>query len=95
MDMLDWLDGEDYKIKFGWMDKQTFGCVDFEKKTIYLNPCLMLIQVAIHEYLHAIHKDPSEKRTDVREMAEMKKMSSKRMRKLAVRLVKMWSKEEK
>lgn len=95
MDMLDWLDKTDYKIKFGWIDKQALGCVNFESRTIYLNPCLMIVRVFLHEYLHAIHNDPNEKRTDKREGNAMNRTSAKRMRKLAIRLVKMWAKEEK
>ncbi len=50
------------KLKFGWIDKSTFGRVIFDTEVITINLDLFIADVFIHERLHLQHQDWSEVR---------------------------------
>jgi hypothetical protein len=49
---------------FSFISKQTYGIINFEKDTVVINIDLLLVEVFIHEYIHWLHNDWSEKRVE-------------------------------
>lgn len=46
-----------YTIRFGWIDKKTFGYAEFDTNKITINVDLFLADLAIHELLHLKHQE--------------------------------------
>src|SRR3989338_547688 len=49
---VDFLLSGEYKMEFGWIQKETFGQLNLKNKTIKFSPEAMLSYLFIHEFLH-------------------------------------------
>jgi len=49
-----------YKLKIKWLNKTTLGLIDFDKRTIYINLELFIVDTFLHESLHHVYYNDSE-----------------------------------
>jgi len=52
MEPIDFLLSGEYRMKFGWIQKETFGQLNLKNKTMVFCPEAMLAYLFIHEFLH-------------------------------------------
>ena len=43
---------QEYDLFFKWIDKRTYGIVDYGKEKIVINLELLVLETFLHEYLH-------------------------------------------
>lgn len=75
-----------YEIRFEWINKKTYGDIDFGKKIIRINLFLFVSETYIHEYLHyrGIGK---EKATEIGTEYFLKRMRVSQIKKLAKKVL--------
>lgn len=88
MKPLERLKKSDFRLLFRWIDKKTYGLIDFENETITVNLELFVVAVVIHELLHLEHPSWSEKMVLKTEERRVRRMSVKEIHQLARRLLK-------
>lgn len=72
---------KEVKIRFGWIDKRTYGLCEDNKIT--LNIYLWLAETFIHEFYHFKYPKDSEKMIEKRTEAKLRRMSNKEIIRLA------------
>lgn len=61
-ELKDFFEKGEYDISFKWIDKNTFGLINFSKEKIFLNIYLLIMDTFIHEFLHNKYPRLSEKK---------------------------------
>ncbi|MEK7596196.1 MAG: hypothetical protein AAB564_01445 [Patescibacteria group bacterium] len=87
----------EYKISFNWIDKNTFGNINYSKEKIFINIYILLINTFIHEFLHNKYPKLSEKKIEEKTknysnhltVSDIKKITKYLLKKMA------WEKEKK
>jgi hypothetical protein len=51
---------ESHEIVFCWIDKNTFGQINFLQETVFLNFMLFVADTILHEYYHFQHPEWTE-----------------------------------
>lgn len=78
--ILEFLESRECEVNFGWLGKNTFGQLDYEKDVITINILLLLAATYIHECLHYLYSEKSEE--------EICEMTNKALNRLPVSLIK-------
>ena len=76
-----------FKIQFGWIDKDTLGIADYDKKLIVINWEIMVVSTWLHEDAHRRHPNWNEKRTLAFDKKALQRMTVKEIRAKARQLL--------
>ena len=88
MKPLDLLKLSGYRLRFRWLNKKTYGLIDFQRETITINLELFVTATAVHELAHLEKPDLSERKIIKLERARVNRMTTKDIRTLARKLLK-------
>ena len=84
--MMKFAGSNEYEIRFEWINKKTYGDIDFKKKVIRINIFLFVSETYIHEYLHYRGID-KEKTTEMGTEYFLKRMKVSQIKKLAKKVL--------
>ncbi len=77
----------EYEVQFKWLDKNTFGEIDYFQEKIFINIYLFLVEVYIHEMLHERFADLSEKQIKIKTDKAIAQMTKSQIMRLAKQLL--------
>lgn len=64
-------------LKFGWIDKNTFGLYTHETKKVKINIVLAIVDIFIHEAMHEKYPNATEKLVSAKTARKMNRLSIK------------------
>lgn len=70
-------------VKFGWIDKHTFGLYSFEGKKVKINIILALVDIFIHEYIHEKNPNATEKQVIKKTARKLHRLSRNEIKEIA------------
>jgi hypothetical protein len=82
MNIQEFIESGEYKIRFGWLNKSTYGIIDREKEEIILNVVLLTTEVMVHEYLHWKTQSDDEKFIEKKTDQTVKRMTVQELHEL-------------
>jgi len=92
--MMKFIGKKEYEIRLEWINKRTYGDIDFSTKIIRINLPLFVSEVYIHEYLH-YRGINSEKTTEMGTEYFLKRMLVKQIKKLAKKVMEKGGEDDK
>lgn len=73
---------QDCELKFGWIDKNTFGLYDTETKRVKISIVLALVRIFIHEYIHELNPDATEKEIIKKTTRKLNRLTRKEIKEI-------------
>ncbi|GEM_PF-5913999 len=77
----------EYEVQFKWLDKNTFGEIDYFQEKIFINLHLFLAEVYIHEMLHERFVELNEKQIKIKTDKAINRMTNAQIVRLAKQLL--------
>jgi hypothetical protein len=60
-DIMDFIQSGDYKFRFGFINKKTYGLIERDKEVITVNYHLLICEILLHEITHALTGSDNER----------------------------------
>lgn len=69
-------------LKFGWIDKNTFGLYTHATKNVKINIALIIVEVFLHEAMHEQYPNATEKQVKEKTVRKLARLSIKEHREI-------------
>ena len=83
-EIMDFIQSGDCKFKFSWIDKQTYGLLNRESDTIFINYHLLMAEILVHEILHHTTGSDSERLINRKTNLILKKLTVDEIKKIVL-----------
>lgn len=95
-DIMKLINGRDYEISIGWLNKETRGQIDYEKHQICINLYLMVAETLIHEFMHDKYPELDEEEIIKKTTNKIKKLKVSEIIKITdtIMAYNLWQEEE-
>jgi hypothetical protein len=71
------------ELFFRWIDRRTYGIIEWDKERITINIELLIVEVFVHEYLHWRFPEKGERWIEKETNRRLERMTLKQMSKYA------------
>lgn len=83
-DILDFILSGEYKFRFGWISKKTYGLIERDKEIITVNYHLLICEILLHEIIHALTGSDNERVVQCKTTKTLKGLTVEEIKKIVL-----------